>query len=104
MNEKAKEQQIIDNYQQEEKMMILVFTQWCKNNNLDPEALYNQAYPNQTGTNQALVEAINSTVSREESEMIPTETVLQVLQLFGNDELGFIVQQAAEEIKHKGQQ
>jgi hypothetical protein len=90
MNPKDMEEQIIQNYQRDEKMMILVFAQWCINHNLDPTKLYIQAYPNQT-QNDALKEAIELTVPKHESEEIPTETLLGALSLFGNEDLAFIV-------------
>ncbi|WRU97694.1 hypothetical protein RYX51_12250 [Priestia filamentosa] len=47
MNSKEMEQKIIQNYQKDEEMMILVFAQWCVNHDLDPFELYIRAYPNQ---------------------------------------------------------
>ncbi|TFJ92333.1 hypothetical protein [Lentibacillus salicampi] len=86
------EQKVIEGYQQDEKMMILVYAQWCINNDLDPEALYSHAYPNQMN-NGSLREALELTVSKQESEAIPDQTVLNVLQLFGNEDLAFVVQE-----------
>jgi hypothetical protein len=91
MDKKEMEDQVIKSYQSDEKMMILIYAQWCINNDLDPEALYIKAYPNQLH-NPSLEEAMELTVPKKESEEIPTHTVLQVLQLFGNDDLAFIVQ------------
>ncbi|MBY9081443.1 hypothetical protein KIH86_12090 [Paenibacillus sp. HN-1] len=90
---KAMEEQIIESYRQEEDMMILVFAQWCINHDLDPEALYLQAYPDQAG-NERLSRALALTVSKEEAGEIPDDTVLGVLSMFGNDDLGFIVSEA----------
>ncbi|MBS4209969.1 hypothetical protein [Bacillus sp. FJAT-50079] len=90
MNQKNIENKIIANYQNEEKMMILVFAQWCVNHDLDPEDLYLQAYPQQA-SNQALQEAIALTVPKEEAGEIANNTLLNVLSLFGNDDLAFIV-------------
>ncbi|PYZ93472.1 hypothetical protein CR194_09890 [Salipaludibacillus keqinensis] len=84
------EEQIIQNYQKDEKMMILVFAQWCINHDLEPEELYLKAYPTQSG-NQALKEALELTVSKEEAGEVPHDTVLGVLSLFGNDDLAFVV-------------
>ena len=56
MNQKELEEKIIENYQGQENMMILVFAQWCINHDLDPEEIYLRAYPNQN-KNQALREA-----------------------------------------------
>lgn len=89
------EKKIVEGYQRDEKMMILVFAQWCVNHNLDPAKLYKKAYPDQMN-NQALREALELTVPQKESENIPDQTVLNVLQLFGNDDLAFIVQEEVE--------
>jgi len=93
MNEKEK--QIIESYQNEEKMMILIYAQWCINNELDPVTLYEQAYPGQ-GKNHTLTEVLELTVPTKESEIIPNETVLNALQLFGNDDLAFVIQEYIE--------
>lgn len=93
-----KEKQIIENYQNDEKMMILIYSQWCINNVLDPVALYEEAYPGQ-GKNATLIEVLEQTVSANESEAIPDQTVLHVLQLFGNDDLAFTVQKYIEQQK-----
>ncbi|WP_462413431.1 hypothetical protein [Neobacillus sp. Marseille-QA0830] len=90
MNQKHVEEKIIQNYQADEKMMILVFVQWCINHDLNPEELYKSAYPQQT-SNHALREALELTVPKEEAGEIANETVLGVLSLFGNDDLAFIV-------------
>ncbi|MBE1443043.1 hypothetical protein [Paenibacillus sp. OAS669] len=90
MSRKEMEEQIIKNYQQDEQMMILVFAQWCINNDLDPAALYLRAYPDQSA-NPLLLQAINLTVSKEEAGELPDETVLGVLSLYGNEDLAFVV-------------
>jgi hypothetical protein len=97
MNQKDLQDKIIENYQGEEKMMILVFAQWCVNHNLDPEELYLRAYPHQSA-NHSLREAIDLTVPKEEAGDVPNETLLGVLSLFGNDDLAFVV---TEEIKKR---
>ncbi|MGD7008208.1 hypothetical protein [Metabacillus sp. 84] len=97
MNSKEVENQIIQNYQKDEKMMILVFAQWCINHGLDPESLYQSAYPGQQ-KNQALREALELTVSKEEAGPIADDTLLGVLSLFGNEDLAFAV---TEEIEKK---
>jgi hypothetical protein len=90
MNKKELEEKIIENYQGEEKMMILVFAQWCVNHDLDPEELYLRAYPHQAA-NQALREALELTVPKEEAGEVSDQTLLGVLSLFGNDDLAFVV-------------
>ncbi|RFU66495.1 hypothetical protein [Bacillus sp. V59.32b] len=96
MNQKEIQEKIIQNYQSEEKMMILVFAQWCVNHELDPTELYIKAYPNQA-SNLALKEALDLTVPKEEAGEVADETLLGVLDLFGNDDLAFVV---TEEIKN----
>ncbi len=79
-------------------MMILIFAQWCINHDLQPEEIYNQAYPNQP-KNSTLMEVIDQTVPKQEAEKIEDETVLNVLQLFGNNDLAFVVQSEIEKRK-----
>ncbi len=98
MNKKEMEAKIIENYQNEENMMILVFAQWCVNHDLNPEELYLRAYPTQSN-NPALKEAIELTVSKEEAGIIANDTVLNVLSLFGNDDLAFIVSEEIHKMK-----
>ncbi|WP_047983166.1 hypothetical protein [Ornithinibacillus californiensis] len=95
MDKKQIEEKIIENYQNDEKMMILIFAQWCINHDLDPVALYQSAYPNQL-KNHILEETMELTVPKNEAEEISDETVLYVLQLFGNDDLAFVVQNEIE--------
>lgn len=82
---------IIEKYQDDERMMILVYAQWCINNDLDPVVLYKETYPNQQ-TNEILLEVLDLTVEKSASEQIDPETVLQILQVFGNEDLAFTVQ------------
>ena len=93
MSDKELEKQIIESYRRDEQMMILVFAQWCVNRGLDPQLLYEKAYPQQA-SNPALQQAIELTVPKEEAGDIPDDTVLQVLSLFGNDDLAFVVTEA----------
>lgn len=91
VNEKeTMENLVIQNYQNDEKMMILLFAQWCINHQLDPEIIYQQAYPGQH-KNDALTEAIEQTISAKEADPIPDQLLLDVLQLFGNDDLAIVV-------------
>jgi hypothetical protein len=100
LNSKEMEQQIIQNYQRDEQMMILVFAQWCVNRNLSPSEIYLRAYPNQA-KNNALQQAIDLTVPKEESEEIADTTLLNVLSLFGNEDLAFIVTEEINKNKKK---
>lgn len=90
MNLNEREQQIIESYQKDEQMMILVFAQWCVNHDLDPDELYRKAYPHQAD-NAALSQMTALTVPKEEAGDIADETLLGVLSLFGNEELAFVV-------------
>ncbi|KSU85281.1 MULTISPECIES: hypothetical protein [Fictibacillus] len=95
MDPKDLEQQIIQNYKQDEGMMILVFAQWCINHDIDPKALYFRAYPSQQ-ENERLNHMLEQTVSKQESEEIADESVLGVLSLFGNEDLAFEVMKEIE--------
>ncbi|WP_270180517.1 hypothetical protein [Alkalihalobacillus sp. CinArs1] len=97
MDRKDIEKKVIENYQRDENMMILVFAQWCVNNDLNPESLYETAYPDQI-KNPALKQSLELIVAKEESEHIPDQTVLSILSLYGNDDLAYVV---SEEIERK---
>lgn len=90
MNPKDMEEMVVQNYQRDEQMMIIVFAQWCVNNDLDPLELYQRAYPNQKN-NEPLRQGIELTVPKEEAGPIPDDTLLGVLSLFGNEDLAFVV-------------
>ncbi|QQE73962.1 hypothetical protein KDJ56_19140 [Brevibacillus composti] len=92
MDRKKWEEKIVENYQRDEGMMILVFAQWCVNHGLDAHELYRRAYPGQTA-NPLLQQMVELTVPKEEAEEIPDQTLLGVLSLFGNDDLAFVVQE-----------
>jgi len=83
-------EKVIQRYQNDEKMMVLVFAQWCVNHGLDPEELYRRAYPRQE-KNLLLKKAIERTLPKEEAGDISNDTVLNVLSLFGNGDLAFVV-------------
>ena len=99
MNRKETEKKIIESFQGEERMMALVFAQWCINNDYHPGEIYRQAYPDQEN-NQVLKDAIELTVPKEEAGEIPDQTLLNVLSLFGNDELAMTVLQLIESRKN----
>ncbi|MEW9675128.1 hypothetical protein ABRT01_02915 [Lentibacillus sp. L22] len=98
MENRDVDQKVIENYENAENMMILVFAQWCINHDLHPMKLYQRAYPTQSA-NQALAAALEHTVPKAESEEISDQTVLQVLQLFGNNDLAYVVQSEIEQRK-----
>ncbi|MCQ4085917.1 hypothetical protein [Saccharibacillus sp. JS10] len=76
-------------------MMILVYAQWCINNDLDPAELYTKAYPEQQA-NERLARGLELTVSKEEAGDITNETLLGVLTMFGNEDLGMVVSEEIE--------
>ncbi|WP_226584506.1 hypothetical protein [Halobacillus litoralis] len=88
--DRSHEEKVIRNYQEGEKMMVLLFAQWCINHDLDAAAIYKEAYPFQD-KNKELIDALELTVPKQESDYIDSETLLEVLSLYGNDDLAFVV-------------
>jgi hypothetical protein len=101
MSRKEIEEHIIHNYQRDEQMMILVFAQWCVNNELDPAELYARAYPQQSA-NVALQQAVELTVPLEEAGDISDTTLLGVLSLYDNEALAFVVTEEIDKRKNSG--
>ncbi|MEK5215567.1 hypothetical protein [Psychrobacillus sp. FSL H8-0487] len=79
---------VIEQYEADENMMIQIYVQWCINHDINPLELYNRAYPNQA-SNNVILELMETT--EKNSTIIDTRTVLDVLQLFGNDDLAYVV-------------
>lgn len=79
---------IIQKYQEDEQIMIQLFVQWCQNHEVDPFTLYQKAYPS-----QAFNEALKAVIDNNEQVdlEIDSSTLIEVLQLFGNDDLAFVV-------------
>lgn len=98
--QKQQEEFIVAQYKEQEEMMILIFAQWCVNNDINPGELYRKAYPEQM-TNKVLTDALKNTVPKEESEDIPFDLVLEALQSFGNVDLAFAVEEAAQQLEPK---
>ena len=94
--EQKTQEKIVEAYRQEEDMMILVYAQWCINNDLDPAELYSRAYPEQQA-NERLARGLELTVSKEEAGDITDDTLLGVLTMFGNEDLGMVVSEAIEQ-------
>ncbi|MHC8522125.1 hypothetical protein ACPJHQ_13865 [Rossellomorea sp. H39__3] len=92
MERNEMEKKIIENYQKDENMMMMVFAQWCVNQDLDPVAVYLKAYPEQRD-NPVLKQMMELTVPKEESSDIRYSTLLGVLQLFGNEDLAIAIQE-----------
>ncbi|MBY6035878.1 hypothetical protein KUV80_04405 [Fictibacillus nanhaiensis] len=93
-------EKVISNYQKDEGMMIIIYAQWCVNNGLDPKAVYIKAYPDQLN-NEYVMHMLEQTVPKEEAEFIANETLLQVLSIFGNEDLAFVVSKEIEALEAK---
>lgn len=93
------DEQIIQKYREDETLMIRLFVQWCTNNDLDPHTLYKKAYPEQK-ENIALQEVIEDDDGFDDLH-INNETMLDVLQLFGNEDLAFVVADEIERLSRK---
>ncbi len=88
-------QQVIENYQKDEAMMVLIFSQWCVNHDLDALELYKRAYPSQA-ENKLLKEKYEEAKEAGKSDLVDDSTVFTVLELFGNTDLAFEVQAVIE--------
>lgn len=99
MDFKNIEEQVIQKYQEDEQLMIRLFVQWCANHQLEPHELYKRAYPNQQ-ENVAMKNIIEQ-ADAEDDINIDNETMLDVLQLFGNEDLAFIVADEIERFAQK---
>lgn len=95
-NELSIDEQVIAKYKQDEKVMIQLFVQWCINHEVDPNELYARAYPEQQ-KNLSLQDVLKEMDGAEEME-IDNETMLDVLQLFGNFDLAFILSEEIDRI------
>ncbi|NYF25284.1 hypothetical protein [Sporosarcina sp. JAI121] len=93
------DEQIIQKYQEDEQLMIRLFVQWCSNNELNPHALYGRAYPDQQ-ENETMKKIIEEAKFEDQID-IDNETMLDVLQLFGNDDLAFILSDEIERLPKK---
>jgi hypothetical protein len=87
-------EQVIKKYQEDEQIMIRLFIQWCAKHGLDAMDLYVRAYREQIG-NAALKKALEEEEVDEFVE-IDHETMLEVLQLFGNNDLAFVISEEIE--------
>jgi len=90
-NSKTVDERVIENYQKDEQMMILIFAQWCVNNEVDANELYKRAYPEQA-SNQLLANIFKETLEAGKSDQVDDTTVFSVLEIFGNSDLAFEVQ------------
>lgn len=95
-----REEYIIKKYQQDENTMIQLFVHWCAARQLDPVALYQQAYPYQE-KNPALLLAIEENAAEPEEIEVGDDTMLEILQMFGNDDLAFAVSEEISKAPRK---
>ncbi|OHX52465.1 hypothetical protein BB776_02300 [Planococcus salinarum] len=98
MEHENRDEFIIKKYQQDEAVMIQLFVNWAMRNDLDPVQLYQRAYPSQI-KNEALLLAVEETESFDME--IGDDTLLELLQMFGNDDLAFVVSEEMERIQRK---
>lgn len=98
MDHENRDEYIIKKYQQDEQIMVQLFVQWCINYQLDPAELYQRAYPQQLQSS-VLAAAIDQADGEELD--LSHETLLDVLQMFGNDELAFVVSEEIEKLSKK---
>ncbi|WP_391209114.1 hypothetical protein [Psychrobacillus sp. L4] len=83
---------IIQQYEEDENIMIRLFAHWCANHDINAATLYKNAYPHQH-ENGILLNIMKET--EKDNLQVDTETVIHVLQLFGNEDLAFEVSKAA---------
>ncbi|MGE6368150.1 hypothetical protein ACQKDB_03380 [Planococcus kocurii] len=93
-----RDEYIIKKYQQDEQIMVQIFVQWCINYQLNPAELYQRAYPQQLQSS-VLTAAIDQADGEELD--LSHETLLDVLQMFGNDDLAFVVSEEIEKLSKK---
>ena len=98
MDNENRDEYIVKKYQQDEQIMVKLFVQWCTNHQLDPLELYHRAYPGQLQS-----PLLTSTIDQADAEEldIDHETLLDVLQMFGNDDLAFVVSEEIDELPKK---
>ena len=95
MDQKTMTEYIIQKYQEDEQVMIQLFVQWCQNHDIDPLSLYQKAYPSQ-GTNETLKSTIENNEPMDLD--IDSGTLVEILQMFGNDDLAFVVSEEANRL------
>ncbi len=95
MDQKTLTDYIIQKYQEDEQVMIQLFVQWCQHHEIDPFTLYQQAYPT-----QPINEAIKQIVDNNEPMDLDIDsgTLIEILQLFGNDDLAYVVSEATNKL------
>lgn len=97
LENRNKSEQVIVQYQQDEQMMIRLFIDWCRSNDIDPSQVYATAYPTQSKND--LLHALIEEATDEEPINVPTATLLDALQMFGNEALAFVIAELAQKIE-----
>lgn len=97
MNQQAIQDFIIKKYEDEERTMVHLFIEWCRNHHYDPHKVYQLAYPEQV--ENPIVTEILEELDNQQPINIPTDTLLEVLQLFGNDALAFVITELIDKIE-----
>ncbi|AQU78115.1 MULTISPECIES: hypothetical protein [Planococcus] len=98
MDYENRDEYIIKKYQQDEQIMVQLFVQWCINYQLNPAELYQRAYPQQLQSS-----VLTAAIDQADGEKLDLshETLLDVLQMFGNDDLAFVVSEEIEKLSKK---
>ncbi len=86
---------VIEQYQEKERLMIVIYAQWCLDHDFDPVQIYEQAYPDQE-KNKLLIEVLEEPLEKENPSAIDIETLFEVLQLYGNEDLAMVIQEELE--------
>lgn len=102
LDSKQLQEFIIKKYQDEEKTMVHLFIEWCREQEHNPHKVYQLAYPEQP--ENPIIKELMKELSEQEPLHIPDHTLLEVLQLFGNDELAFVITELIEKSSKKSNQ
>lgn len=86
---------IIEQYQEKERLMIVVYAQWCIDHDVDPVKIYGRAYPEQ-GKNDLLLEVLEEPLEKEEPSAIDIMMLFEILQSYGNEDLAIAIQEEVE--------
>lgn len=86
---------VIEQYQEKERLMIIIFAQWCIDHDFDPVDIYKKAYPEQ-GKNDILADVLEDSLEKEKPSSIDIDTLFEVLQLYGNEDLAIVIQEELE--------
>ena len=99
MEFKSIDEQVIQKYQEDEQLMIQLFVQWCVNHELNPNELYARAYSEQP--EHASLQKVLKEMDDADPLAIDNQTMMDVLQLFGNYDLAFVLSEEIERLSKK---